>query len=345
MKHENERIKAEQSNDTCSIQHQHQHQHLVLDDTTIRAVNDATTIRKGEFDDYSETLETVTILESSGINCIGESAFYGYRSLQSVQLPDSVTTIGKRAFFHCSSLQSVNIPNGVTTIEWYAFRGCLSLQSIDIPNDVVYIGMETFYGCKSLQSITIPNGVTTIGNGAFARCYSLQSVIIPIGVRTISSRAFYMCRSLQSIHIPNSVTDIGVNTFLGCYKLDQRHTDGTNYNPDMVTWLRQRFDNLPIHQTCYYIKNNEQSTVDLLSKLIQGDNQQALAATDAMDMTPLDILCCNSRATVEMVQLLVENDPSLQQTGLTPFMLAASLPVCRLGVVYALAINGLDIVL
>lgn len=37
------------------------------------------------------------------------------------------------AFSECSSLQSINIPNSVTQIGKDEFRGCRSLQTIHIP--------------------------------------------------------------------------------------------------------------------------------------------------------------------------------------------------------------------
>ena len=89
-------------------------------------------------------------------------------------IPNSVTSIGDKAFSGCESLQSVTIPNSVTKIEVETFSLCKSLQSITIPNSVTSIGDYAFYWCKSLQSITIPNSVTSIGDGAFSGCTHLD---------------------------------------------------------------------------------------------------------------------------------------------------------------------------
>lgn len=63
---------------------------------------------------------------------IGESAFSGCISLESIELPDSVTKIESKAFRSCTSLQSIEIPNSVTEIGFAAFGHCTSLQSITI---------------------------------------------------------------------------------------------------------------------------------------------------------------------------------------------------------------------
>ena len=92
--------------------------------------------------------------------------------IESITIPDGVTTIGGYAFCNCSSLQSIAIPDGVTSIENLAFYGCSSLQSIAIPDGVTEIGDCAFEGCSSLQSIEIPDGVTSIGDLAFYGCSS-----------------------------------------------------------------------------------------------------------------------------------------------------------------------------
>ena len=163
------------------------------------------------------SLQSVTIPDS--VTSIGGLAFSNCSSLQSVTIPDSVTSISNSAFSNCTSLQSVTIPDSVTSIGDSAFSDCSSLQSVNIPDSVTSIGDSAFEGCKSLQSVTIPDSVTSIGDGAFSDCSSLQSVTIPDSVTSISDYAFYGCSSLQSVTIPDSVTSIGDSAFEGCKSL------------------------------------------------------------------------------------------------------------------------------
>ena len=166
---------------------------------------------------YYSSLREYVVREGTEVIC--DYAFWLCESLQSITIPNSVTSIGDGAFKMCKSLQSVTIPNSVTSIGKEAFSSCDSLQSITIPNSVKSIGNRAFYLCESLQSVTIPNSVKSIGNNAFGLCESLQSITIPNSVTSIGNGAFYLCKSLQSITIPNSVTSIGDRAFEECYSL------------------------------------------------------------------------------------------------------------------------------
>ena len=158
-----------------------------------------------------------------GTRCICDAAFAGdldsRPSLQSIIIPDSVTSIGDNAFWLCSSLQSVTIPDSVTSIGDRAFKDCSSLQSVAIHDSVTSIGDRAFQGCSFLQTVAIPDSVTSIGDRVFQGCSSLHSVTIPDSVTSIGDYAFMGCSSLQSVTIPDSVTSIGDKAFSACLSL------------------------------------------------------------------------------------------------------------------------------
>lgn len=89
-----------------------------------------------------------------------------------------VKVIGNNAFGLCTSINSIEIPNSVTNIGECAFSSCESLTSINIPNSVASIGEGTFDFCCSLTSIEIPNSVTNIEGWTFDLCKSLPTYMI-----------------------------------------------------------------------------------------------------------------------------------------------------------------------
>ena len=177
-----------------------------------------------------------TLVVPDGVTSIGAYAFYECRALTSVTIPASVEVIGYQAFNWCTSLETVvspvwsdfyscpvshvTIPEGVTSIRESAFFGCNALTSITIPDGVTSIGAYAFYNCSSLASLTIPVGVTSIGEYAFAGCSALTSITIPAGVTSITESAFSGCSALTSITIPAGVTSIGYSAFNNCSSLE-----------------------------------------------------------------------------------------------------------------------------
>ena len=136
--------------------------------------------------------------------------------LNTIVIPNSVTSIGTNAFSFCRGLTKVSIPNSVKTIEFRAFEGCTGLKTVTIGNSVTTIGESAFYSCTSLTEVSIPNSVTSIGSSVFEDCSGLKTVTIGNSVTTIGESAFYSCTSLTEVSIPNSVTSIGSSVFEDC---------------------------------------------------------------------------------------------------------------------------------
>nr|WP_325178797.1 leucine-rich repeat domain-containing protein [uncultured Oscillibacter sp.] len=87
-----------------------------------------------------------------------------------VVIPEGVKAIGERAFYGCKSLESVTIPEGVTKIGGFAFRGCTEMREVTVPKSVKIIGRYAFGDCESLEYLTIPGRVEEIGKFAFKGC-------------------------------------------------------------------------------------------------------------------------------------------------------------------------------
>lgn len=163
------------------------------------------------------------------VTSIGENAFFFYKDINSITIPNSITSIGDRAFCSCEGLNSITIPNSTTSIGKDSFVGCKRITSVIIPSSVTSIGIGAFASCPNLDSIIVDKGnktydsrnecnaiIETTTNKIITGC---KTTIIPESVTSIGDKAFYNCEFLTSIKIPNSVTVIGNYAFVGCNNL------------------------------------------------------------------------------------------------------------------------------
>jgi len=145
--------------------------------------------------------------------------FFYHTDTSSFNVPNQVSEIGNSSFYGNKTLTKVTISSNVVTIGDYAFYGCEKLSSINIPHTIQVINDCTFFGCSSLSSILIPNSVTNICAGAFG--YSgLINLLIPPSVIRIDRVAFNHCKCLRAIFVPSSVQFISYNAFEDCNQLE-----------------------------------------------------------------------------------------------------------------------------
>ena len=190
---------------------------------------------------------------ASGTETIGEYAFF-HSKVQTIFLPDTVSTIGDYAFYYAGELSSINFPAALTSIGDSAFFACQSLTAVDIPATITQIGESAWAACTSLPAITVaaenPNytavdgvlytkdmtvlkvypfaksGVTfTVPDSvveleAYAFAYTgMQSIDGCASLRAIGDSAFYSCTALKSLPDAPKLETIGERAFYSCKAL------------------------------------------------------------------------------------------------------------------------------
>jgi len=139
-------------------------------------------------------------------------------------------------------LESIVIPEGITSIDEGAFTGCKNLKSVTIPASVTEIGEYVFFNCPALTSITVNenNQIFKSIDGNLYYKYNDEEILVqyavgktnktftvPDGITEIGDEAFRLCKSLKNIVIPDSVTYIGEDVFSGCENLTIKGSAGS----------------------------------------------------------------------------------------------------------------------
>jgi len=197
-----------------------------------------------------ESLKTVTITD--GITFVGIGGFSECTSLETINVPHSVSALWNDAFLNTTARYELTsaielrfrigidifnevwaghfgkgiqgkvvLSNRVTTIGKEAFKDCKMLEDVVILGAVTEIGDEAFCGCNKLKSISFGNFLLSIGKYSFAQCYSLTDVSLPDTVTSIGNCAFSQCTSLKNFEFSQNITIIGEAAFQKCTELEK----------------------------------------------------------------------------------------------------------------------------
>ncbi len=187
----------------------------------------------------SSTITEFTI--PSGFTLISQHAFADCKSLATVTFAGNAgenAEIGYASFENCSALETVNIPEGVTTLGDCPFKNA-GVKHLSLPSTLTTAnGSNHFYGCK-LETVTglentkltsipgsmfrgasnwkpdvvrIPDTVTHIEKYGFADC-GAKVFILGAGVESIGAEAFVNCPNVKEVYIPDTVSSISSDAF------------------------------------------------------------------------------------------------------------------------------------
>ena len=213
-------------------------------------------------------LETVNIevenRDEFSFSALPTACFAQCKQLKSINLPGGtygIKSLGEATFYNCTALQSLDIPEGVTSIGDNAITNCGRLKTLTIPSTVETLGTYNISYCQNLETLNMPNSTLTLGLGRLTQDFKLTTINHPnyfvsnyilyhkeinsetgeevktllgsygsgpsgdftfpegITITAISDNMFRACTNMTSITIPETVTTIGDNAFYQCSKL------------------------------------------------------------------------------------------------------------------------------
>jgi len=117
---------------------------------------------------------------------------YGFLDREVISIPmkfnnKNVESIGENAFYGFKNLVKIVIPDTITSIKSYAFFNCINLSFFNMPNNLEYFGSSVLANCDKLSSIILPDKHVDYENGAFTSCEGLENITIPKNQKKISN--------------------------------------------------------------------------------------------------------------------------------------------------------------
>ena len=159
-------------------------------------------------------------IEGKPVVLIAARAFEGNRSVESIDVPESVTFIGNYAFASCPELQRACIRARIEALNLGTFWNCTALTDVQLPDSLKSLNDGVFRSCPSLPSVDVPKTVTFIGDSVFRECTGLTSAILDGQIQTIERSAYRGCTNLASVAISTTLTYLGTRVFQDCPALE-----------------------------------------------------------------------------------------------------------------------------
>ncbi len=180
----------------------------------------------------SHTLETLSIPD--GISTVSANAFESCPNLKSVTIGATVSYIGSRAFADCPALSGITFTGTPATIEPDAFQNSSWVNGTSA--DFVILGDTLLKYNGTSESVTVPDGVKSIAANAFAYNTTVKEVNLPDTLQKIGDNAFVHCYSLKTISIPSSVSHIGAGAFDDTVWMASQHSDLIAVNGILISY-------------------------------------------------------------------------------------------------------------
>lgn len=137
--------------------------------------------------------------------------------LRKVEVGKNVTRMADYTFHYCHNLETITLPNSITSIGLNAFRYCYSLKHITMPDAVNSIGNYTFGECYSLKSVVMPIRTLSGSSNLFYYCYALEN-FSSLALGSVGSTSFSNCSALTKFSLFGNMT-ISTAAFRKCYSL------------------------------------------------------------------------------------------------------------------------------
>ena len=162
------------------------------------------------------SLETISVPD--GMTVLERSAFHNCEYLQAVDLSRTALTVLEEKVFHnCLRVESILLPEGITSIGSFCFNDCNALKELTIPSAVTAVSEGAFYKCDTLEELVFPAALTTLSGYAIPYCGNLKTVDLSrTSITRIEGATFAACPALEEVWLPETLETVHQAAFNGC---------------------------------------------------------------------------------------------------------------------------------
>ncbi len=150
-----------------------------------------------------------------GVKVLPAFCFVGCTNLQTIILPDSLTTLQNECLWRIATSE-LTIPAGVTGVEGHFAGGGLVNIYVDA-NNTAFTSVDGVMFSKDLKTLiafperrpnyVIPEGTEAIRSHAFAFSNIFSTIYIPLSVKEIGYYSFYNSGNLSDVYYEGSSSD------------------------------------------------------------------------------------------------------------------------------------------
>jgi len=146
--------------------------------------------------------EIKNLVIPDGVTIIEPNTFNGFKSIETVYIPQDVDSIGNNAFLGCNKINKVTA-HSVASWCGISFGRTWILQNGTVMSlsNPLCVSRNLYIGNERLTELNIPEGVQEIGYSAFYRCLGITKVSLPSTLKKVGANAFADCTDIRIVNV------------------------------------------------------------------------------------------------------------------------------------------------
>lgn len=139
--------------------------------------------------EYSSAVKAIRLGKNSNI---GSSAFFKCTRLETITIPNHISSFGKNAFAQCWALKNIVVPSGMTSIQDQYFVNTYNTERIILAGGTTTLVAKGMFEARGIRDTTIPYTFTSITDYCYSYCENLTEIVIPSNVTSVGIQALYL---------------------------------------------------------------------------------------------------------------------------------------------------------